>query len=83
MAETKRAWDMLNQEQRDTAIQEIIDHFQSERGEEIGLIAAEAVLDCVLQSTSKDIYKKGVDDARKILQQRFNDLEVDLDMLTN
>lgn len=72
---------MLNKEQRQKAIKHIISFFHDERGEEIGVIAAEAFLDFFLKDIGKDIYKKGIIDAKTLLKERMEDLSIDLDML--
>ncbi|PIR04069.1 MAG: hypothetical protein COV59_02705 [Candidatus Magasanikbacteria bacterium CG11_big_fil_rev_8_21_14_0_20_39_34] len=83
MSGLKRAWDILSDEQRQVALDDIIAFFYEKRDEKIGVIAANEILDFFLQSGGKYCYKKGVDDAKKILKQRYEDLEVDLDLLWN
>jgi len=78
-----RKWDMIPKEKRQTLIKEIITFFKDERDEEIGMIAAEDILDFFLKNTAEDIYNKGVEDSKKLLKERFNDIEVDLDLLLN
>lgn len=72
---------MLFPEQRQPAVDEIINFFRNERGEEIGVIAAEAILDYFLETVGKSIYNKGVKDAQKILEQRLGDFAIDLEGL--
>lgn len=81
MKEVKRKWDLISKGKREMMLREIITFFKEDRDEEIGLIAAEGVLDFFLENTAIDIYNKGVDDAKNLLKIRFNDLEVDLDLL--
>lgn len=83
MNETKRSWDMLPKEKRKTLIDEIITFFKQERDEEIGIIAAEDILDFFLQNAAKDIYNKGISDSKEQLKKQFEDLEVNLDLLMN
>jgi len=49
MANTKRKWDLISKEQREESIKKIIDFFQTERDEEIGMIAADEILNHFLQ----------------------------------
>ena len=77
----KRQWDMLSDAKRESSINEIIRFFAEKRDEEIGVIAAEEVLDFFLQMTSRDIFNSGVRSSQAILKQRFEDLDIDLDLL--
>lgn len=81
MKEVKRNWDFLGEERKRTVIDEIITFFKKERDEQLGMIAAEEILDFFLQAIGNDIYNKGVEEAKTALGARFADLEVDLDLL--
>ncbi|HCC23163.1 TPA: DUF2164 domain-containing protein [Candidatus Falkowbacteria bacterium] len=81
--EINRKWDLLPKAKRKACVDAIITFFKQERGETIGLIAAEDILDFFLQEIGGDIYNKVVDDAKKLLKKRFEDLELDLDLLLN
>jgi len=72
---------LLKKEKRSAYTRSIITHFDKEKYEKIGMIAAEDILEFFLQLIGPEIYNKGVDDSKKILEQRFQDLEVDLDLL--
>ncbi len=60
----------------------IISFFQNERDEVIGIIAAEQVLDFFLNEIGDEIYKKALRDAKKIVKEKLEGLEVELDILT-
>jgi uncharacterized protein (DUF2164 family) len=81
MTHVKRSWDLLTDEKRKKAIDEIIGFFQSERNETIGVIAAESILDFILQTVSKDIYNKGVDDTYSFLKEHVAGMETDINAL--
>lgn len=81
MKKIKRKWDLLSEEKRKSCIDEIITFFKHERDEEIGIIATEEILDFMLQITGEDIYNRGVTDSKETLKKRFEDLELDLDLL--
>lgn len=81
MADIKRKWDLLSNDKRKQVIEKIQYFFQNERDEEIGMIAAEEILDCILEEAAIDIYQKGINDAKKLLKERFEDFAVDLDVL--
>lgn len=72
---------MLPDKTRTTTLDAIIAHFADERGEEIGIIAAEAILDVILDSCGKDIYNQGLSDAQNIVQTKIADLNVELQAL--
>lgn len=73
----------LSEESRKKYIDSIISFFLDERGEEIGVIAAEDILDFFLKEVGDDIYKKAIKDIRKLLKERVEDLETEMDMLVD
>ncbi len=77
----QRGLALLSPSKKEECIKNIISFFNDERDEEIGIIAAEDVLDCVLQEAAAEIYNKGVHDAKELLKKHFEDLQVDLDVL--
>ena len=79
--DVKRKWDLLTKEKRDNSIKEIIHHFKTEKDEDIGVIAAGDFLDFFLQLIGEDIYNKGIEDSKNLLKQRFEDLDIDLELL--
>lgn len=79
----KNKFDFASEEERTKYIKEIIGFFQDERGDRIGYIAAEKVLDFFAQSMGEEIYKKALNDVKKLLKSRFEDIEVELDMLAD
>jgi len=81
MEKPKRKWDLLSKEERRACIREIIVYFQKEHKEEIGLIAAESILDFFLQTVGVKIYNGAVEDTRKFMRGRFEDLQIDIDQI--
>lgn len=81
MAEVHRKWDKLTDEQRQNCINELIDFFDRERDEKIGVIAAGALLDFFLQTAGRDLFNQGIDAATKTLGTRMEDVMMDLDVL--
>jgi uncharacterized protein (DUF2164 family) len=81
MSEIKRQWDLLSKEKRRACLEEIITFFKQNRGEEIGVIAAEDVLDFFLQNVGADIYNKSIEDSKQLLKKQFDDLEFNLELL--
>ncbi len=81
MADNRKKWDILSDETRRRCIQETIDFFETERDEEIGIIAAGSILDHFLESVALEIYNSGVTDSTRLLKARFENLEMDLESL--
>ena len=81
MAEIRRSWEHLSNEERNTLKEELIIFFDKERGEKIGIIAAEEILNYFLKSVGNKLYNKGVEDAKKALENRYDELKFDLDDL--
>ena len=81
MTQKSNKLDFVSEEKKTTYLKEIIAFFQDERNEEIGFVAAEAVLDFFLQTIGEDIYKKAIKDVKKLLKERIEDLDIELDLL--
>lgn len=81
MKEVKRKWEtFLSKDKKDDCTSRIITFFKEERGEEIGIIAAEDVLNFILKEIGEDIYNKGISDAKNLLKSKIEDIEVELDL---
>lgn len=78
----KRKFDFESEEKRIAFLKEIIAFFLDERGEEIGFVAAEKVLDFFIETLAEDIYKKAIVDTKLLLKEKIGDLEVELDLLS-
>lgn len=76
-----RKWDRLTNEKKQAALEALITFFADERDEEIGIIAAEKILNFFLQYVGSDLYNQGIIDAKKIVESRFQDCQYDLDDL--
>ena len=81
MTKVKRNWERLSDEERKSVIEDLILFFENERDEKIGIIAAEEVLNFFLISVGNKLYNKGIDDAKKVLKNRYEELQFDLDDL--
>lgn len=79
--EAKRTWDIISKEKRKKLIDDTIYFFENERDEEIGMIAAEAVLDFFLQNVGMELYNKGVDDSIRYFHERFQEVELDMESI--
>ena len=81
MAKVKRNWERLSDGERKSVIEDLILFFENERDEKIGIIAAEEVLNFFLMTVGNKLYNKGIDDAKKVLKNRYEELQFDLDDL--
>lgn len=77
MTKVKRAWDIISDERRRIIITDIINYFECERGEKMGVIAAEEILDFMLQTFGSDVYN-GEASSLNFLKERFQSLEIDM-----
>lgn len=76
----KRKWDSENAELNKKCVNEIIARID-EIEDSVGVVAAQDVIDIVLENLAPEIYNKGVADAKKSIQEKLLDIEVDLDSL--
>lgn len=81
MIDIKRGLDVLTKENRAICLEEIIAYFHDERNEEIGVIAAESVLDFFLEKIGPDIYNQAIDDSKKALQKSLEGLDFEIELL--
>jgi uncharacterized protein (DUF2164 family) len=81
MSKRKPLWDILSNQEKRECIEHIIAYFQDERDEKIGVIAAEDLLELILEPIVKTAYNKGVDDAKKTLLESVSNIDLDLDLL--
>ena len=80
---TIKKWDILSQNEKQKILDKIMYFFESERDESIGVIQAEELMDVLMEEAFDPIYNKWVLDSQKLLSERFQDLQIDLDVLKN
>ncbi len=68
----------LSAAEKQKTISLIQDYFAKERDEEIGNLAAEFLLDFFIEEIGAIIYNHAIDDARKYLKLRMEDIEYGL-----
>jgi len=78
MTDVKRKWDTISKERRESLIKEIIAYFKTEKDQEIGVIAAEDLLDFFLEATYK-----AIQDSKNTIKQSLENIDIDLDLLLN
>ena len=71
----------LKDKEKELLKEQIQEFFREERGEEIGVIASEAVLDFFMENLGDKIYNKALDDSRIWFTERLQDIEIDYDLL--
>ncbi len=71
----------LKREEKAKLVNDIQYFFSQERDEDIGIIAAEQVLDFFLEDMGKIIYNRALDDAKIWREKRNEDLELDYELL--
>ncbi len=68
----------LPKEQKDAWIREVQRFFAEERGEEIGALAAETLLDMMLELIGPAVYNKALSDVRGMLSERWAGIDDEL-----
>ncbi|OAB37754.1 hypothetical protein PMSD_08610 [Paenibacillus macquariensis subsp. defensor] len=68
----------LPNEQREQSIQLIQQYFEEERGETIGDLAADGVLDFFMSHLAPIVYNQALSDSRHLVRQQMSSLEEDL-----
>ena len=83
MSGIKHDWERLSNEESRLLKEDLILFFKNELDEEIGVIAAEKILKNFLKSASNKLYNKGIDDAKRAVENRHEELQFDLEDLFN
>lgn len=81
MSGIKHDWERLSNEESRLLKDDLILFFENELDEEIGVIAAEKILKFFLKSASNKLYNKGIDDAKRAVENRHEELQFDLEDL--
>ncbi|MBP1936740.1 DUF2164 domain-containing protein [Paenibacillus sediminis] len=68
----------LPKEQRDQMIRWIQQYFEEERGDAMGELAADGVLDFFMTHLSPYVYNQAINDARHLVNQRMMSIEEDI-----
>ncbi|SEU12939.1 DUF2164 domain-containing protein [Paenibacillus sp. NFR01] len=68
----------LPREQRELMIEHIRTYFDMERGEELGHLAADNLLEFFLQELGPAVYNAALSDCRTLAAQRMQSLEEDI-----
>jgi uncharacterized protein (DUF2164 family) len=76
-----RKWEISDDQTRKKCIEEILTRIDEQGGAEFGVIAAGDIISIVAQHLGPEIYNMGLDEAKKAVQNKLADLEIDLDVL--
>ena len=77
-----KKWDITDEQLNRKCIDEVISRVQDiEDTDAVGMIAAQDIIDIVKENLAPTFYNKGVEDARKVVQAKVEDLDLDLDVL--
>jgi len=79
MKNNKSKLSLLSETKKREAIEVIIAFYKRERGEQIGVIAAEEILDLVVEVVGVEIFNKGVAEATRLVQDRMAGIWVDVE----
>lgn len=76
-----RKWDTDNKELQQKCIDEVIARIEELDDGQIGMIAAQDIIDIVTENFGPEIYNKGINDAKKVIDAHMQDVLVDLGAL--
>ncbi len=79
----KRKWDVYSDEVRKKCLDEVIARIDDIGESGVGVIAAQDVIDIVTENLAPSFYANGVEDAKKAMRAKYDDLQVDLELLEN
>jgi uncharacterized protein (DUF2164 family) len=68
----------LPKEQKTEIIRNIQSYFEEERSEILGELGADQLIDFMIKELGPYIYNKAVDDARKLISEKMNQIDDDL-----
>lgn len=68
----------IPKEHKDHVIRNIQHFFHQERGEEIGTLAAEHLLDFMIKQVGPYVYNQAIADSRKLIVERMTAIEDEL-----
>ena len=78
-----RKWNIKDKQSQKKCVEEVLARIDEQAGSPFGVIAAEEIIDIVSNYVGPTAFNTAIDDAKKTLQTKLLDLEVDLDVLKN
>lgn len=77
-----KRWKTDNKALNQKCVDEVISRVQDiSDPDQVGVIAAQDIIDIVLENMGPDIYNKAIDDSTKLLQEKIQDIEYDIEAL--
>ncbi|MBL8159502.1 DUF2164 family protein [Candidatus Saccharibacteria bacterium] len=76
-----RKWDMADESTKKQCTDEVIAYIEDLEGAQPGVIAAQDIIDIVMQHLGPTVYNAGLADANKLIKQKLGDIETELDTL--
>lgn len=76
-----RKFDYSSEEAKRKCLAEIITRVEEATDEEIGMIAAQDIVDIVIDNIADNIYNSAIDDVISLLRKRQADTETEVDLL--
>lgn len=76
-----RKWDLASKEIQDKCVNEVITRIEEIGDDQVGFVAAQDIIDIVTENLAPEIYNKAIVDSKKLLEDRMNDMEAELDLL--
>ncbi|GIP23728.1 DUF2164 domain-containing protein [Paenibacillus sp. J22TS3] len=68
----------LPKEDKDVIIRSVQTYFEEERGESIGELAAEQLIDFMIGELGPAVYNKAIEDARKVIYEKNSQVDDEL-----
>lgn len=76
-----RKFNITNKELQQKCLNEVIARMQDMESANPGMIVAQDIIDIVTENYGPQIYNMGVRDTKKLLTERFADIETEIDIL--
>ena len=76
-----RKWDISNADAKKRCIDEILARIDEQADSAFGNLAAQDIIDIVAAYLGPQAYNTAIDDAKKTIQAKLADLDIDLDVL--
>lgn len=77
----QRKFDDLPEEAKKKCIAEVITRVEEIDGDSVGIIAAQDIIDIVVEHYGPEIYNSALRDAKKLLETKLSDIEFEIDQL--
>lgn len=76
-----RKWDIENEQVKKQCIDEVLARIDEQADAPFGVLAAEEIMAIVSEHVGPQVYNTALADAKKAIQAKLADLDIDIDML--